>query len=367
MNQALAWRVFEDIMDWDESRRLREFEWLQLMGQFKYDGYRDFVAGLRFVESLADWLQQFPREKRETAYEFVKRKLIYFGPGEINHLVELCYHQQVKPRLLQHVAGARGIKPYLVWSDSESADLYLKLLRQCLFFGLSDGARIDTFRRTNTPLIQNYQVLLATEISDEKWADVLRSLKKALKDDGARFQFAFLLDDFVATGTTLLRFQGGKWTGRLVRFWDSLPNDLREYFCDNFVVHVHHYIAFAAAMEKIEGRNREIREALATDWFQKVEFSTGTILPEDIQITRQNAGDFGELIDLYYNKEIETDSTRVGGTEDIKYGYGYCGLPLVLEHNTPNDSLPLIWADTSSANGQHAMRPLFRRRQRYSS
>ncbi len=83
--------------------------------------------------------------------------------------------------------------------------------------------------------------------------------------------------------------------------------------------------------------------------------------------TSSNPGDFGELIDLYYSNEIETDSTRVGGTQDIKYGYGYCGLPLVLEHNTPNDSLPIIWAETPGSNGQHAMRPLFRRRQRHSS
>ncbi len=367
MNQALVWRVFEEIMDWDESRRLREFEWLQLMGQFKYDGYRDFVAGLRFVESLADWLQQFPREKRETAYEFVKRKLIYFGPGEINHLVELCYYQRVKPRLLQHVAKARGIKPYLIWSDRASAEHFLKLLRRCLFFGLSDGARIDAFRRTNTPLIQNDQVLLATEVGGGKWADVLASLRKSLKDDTARFQFAFLLDDFVATGTTLLRFHKNEWKGRLLRFWESLPQNVTDYFEPDFVVHVHHYIAAASAMQKIEVREKEIRKCRGSNWFAQLEFSAGTVLPERVQITRESAGAFGELIDTYYNKEIETDSTRVGGTEDIKYGYGYCGLPLVLEHNTPNDSLPIIWADTSNANGQHAMRPLFRRRQRHSS
>jgi hypothetical protein len=367
MNRTLAWRVFEDIMDWDESRRLREFEWLELMAQFKYDGYRDFVAGLRFVESLADWLQQFHRAERETAYSFIKSKLIYFGPGEINHLVELCYHEQVKPRLLQHVAKIRGIAPYLIWSDHNAAKLYSTVLRQSLFFGLSDGARIDAFRRTNSPLINNDQVLLATEISDEKWADVLGSLRESLKDKAARFQFAFLLDDFVATGTTLLRFHEGKWKGRLPRFWGSLPTNRIDYFASDFVVHVHHYVAAASAMQKVEARNAEIGQSRGNDWFPRIEFSAGNVLPEEIKITETNAGSFAQLIDVYYNKQIETGSTRVGGTDDIKYGYGYCGLPLVLEHNTPNDSLPIIWAETSDANGQHAMRPLFRRRERHSS
>ncbi len=367
MNQTLARRVFDDIMDWDESRRLREFEWLELMARFKYDGYRDFVAGLRFVESLADWLQQFPRDKRETAYEFIKTRLIYFGPGEINHLVELCYHQQIKPRLLQHVAKIRGIKPHMIWSDSASSKLYSRLLRQSLFFGLSDGARIDTFRRTNTPLIQNDQVLLATEISDEKWADILDSLRKSLEDKTARFQFAFLLDDFAATGTTLLRFHNGTWKGRLVRFFKSLPQKLDDFFDPEFVVHVHHYIAAASAMQKVIERDNNIRNERGAEWFARIYFSAGAVLPEQVKITKESAGAFDELIDSFYNEQIETDSTRVGGTKDIKYGYGYCGLPLVLEHNTPNDSLPIIWADTSDENGQHAMRPLFRRRQRHST
>ena len=51
------------------------------------------------------------------------------------------------------------------------------------------------------------------------------------------------------------------------------------------------------------------------------------------------------------------------------YGYGACGLPVVLEHNTPNNSVPLLWAETEgdSEKNVHAIRPLFRRRQRYSA
>jgi hypothetical protein len=29
----------------------------------------------------------------------------------------------------------------------------------------------------------------------------------------------------------------------------------------------------------------------------------------------------------------------------MKYGYANCALPLVLEHNTPNNSISLLWAD----------------------
>ena len=51
-------------------------------------------------------------------------------------------------------------------------------------------------------------------------------------------------------------------------------------------------------------------------------------------------------------------------------GYGGCALPLVLAHNTPNNAVALLWAETrgeAREDGQpaSAMRPLFRRRQRH--
>ena len=44
-----------------------------------------------------------------------------------------------------------------------------------------------------------------------------------------------------------------------------------------------------------------------------------------------------------------------------------CALPVVLEHNTPNNSIPLLWAETAGADGAHAMEPLFFRRDRHAS
>ena len=71
MNQDLALRLLGEVMQWDNERSPQEFAWLQLFSRFKYDGYADYVAGLRFVESLASWLQQFDMQDREAAYAFV--------------------------------------------------------------------------------------------------------------------------------------------------------------------------------------------------------------------------------------------------------------------------------------------------------
>jgi hypothetical protein len=72
-----------------------------------------------------------------------------------------------------------------------------------------------------------------------------------------------------------------------------------------------------------------------------------------------------KLVGTYYDDAIETKHTKVGGA-DARLGFGRCALPLVLEHNTPNNSLAILWADTKGGPGKHAMRPLFRRRQRHS-
>jgi len=64
-----------EIMHWETDRSRDEFAWLGLMAKIKYDGDEDFRAGVRFVESLADWLQQFPQAEREVAYGFVRRHL----------------------------------------------------------------------------------------------------------------------------------------------------------------------------------------------------------------------------------------------------------------------------------------------------
>ncbi len=360
MNQDLALSVLSDIMDWDLERSRKEFSWLQLMSRFKYDGYTDFVAGVRFIESLAGWLQQFASVERAAAYDFIKMHLVYFTPGEIQHLIELVYPECVRRRLLHDVALAVGKPVYLVGSDPTASELYRKFLRKSLFFGLSDGAKIDAFRRATAGIISNEQVLLATEVAPGKWKQVLAELRKALKDNHARFKFLFLFDDFIGTGTTL--------QGKLKRLWRDCSEHgiVASHFEDDWTVVVHHYIAIEQITKTLGQKEEALRkEHGASGWFRKIEFSFELILPEWLKVDEAKAGDFWPLIQKYYNSGIETEHTRKGGGKDVRLGFGQCALPLVLEHNTPNNSIPLIWADIDDSNGQPPMRPLFRRRQRH--
>ena len=359
MNQDLALAVLSDIMDWDLERSRKEFAWLQLMSRFKYDGYNDFVAGVRFIESLAGWLQQFEAPERDAAYSFVKKNLVYFSPAEIQHLIDLVYPDCIRVRLLRDVAVRVNKPRYLVWSDQAATGVYRQLLRKSLFFGLSDGARIDNFRRATAGIVSNEQVLLATEIAEGKWNQVLEDLRKALNDTAARFKFAFLLDDFIGTGTTL--------QGKLKRFWRDCQPIVESHFEPEWTVVVHHYIATAAVTKSIMEHVEELRQEQGKNgWFRNVEFTFELVLPESLKIDEQMAEGFWPLIQKYYNSGIGTVHTRKGGGKDVRLGFGQCALPLVLEHNTPNNTIPIIWADIDGSNGESPMRPLFRRRQRHS-
>lgn len=367
MNQKLALRVLDQIMGWDAATSAREFAWLSLMSRLKYDGYRGYLAGARFLESLADWLQQFGTEERETAYRFLRERLVYVGPHEIQHLIDLVYPEIVEPTLVRAVAARCGVPPHAVWSKPESARMFERLKRGCMFLGLSDGARMDAFRRMNEGRIVNDQVAAATELDDSKWASMLATLRTDVGDPAAKFEHVFLLDDFVGSGTTLLRpdKKNGGWTGKLERFWGIISSNrlLETHLVEDYDVLVHHYIATTQAKVGVEERERSAREQRPDTWFHKVLFTFGMVL-EGLGLDSARYPDMAPLIDKYYDPSIETDSIREGGS-DARWGFARCGLPLVLEHNTPNNSIALIWADTAGGDGVHAMRPLFRRRQRF--
>ena len=93
----------------------------------------------------------------------------------------------------------------------------------------------------------------------------------------------------------------------------------------------------------------------------------GVLLPEHLKLTQETDRKMLALCDRYYDHElyerlkIHCDQS---GQIDMKTGYADCALPLCLDHNTPNNSISLLWAETAGQNG-HPMQPLFRRRDRH--
>lgn len=380
MNEALALRLLRRIMEWDEETATREYRWLRLMSRLKFDGYRDYVAGVRFTESLAGWLTQFKPEHRKDSYDFIKNRLIYFSSAEIQRLVEQLYPRFVEPSLRCSTGIEASVPPYLVWANASSNLLFNRKRRQVLFIGLSDGARIDILRRANAGILVNDQIVLATHIDDDKWRDLgekLRSDKLFEATDPPVFDCVCLVDDFTGSGTSFIRQKrDGRWTGKLEKFWLALSHARERLKADfplkeDFDLHIHHYISSAQARETVEKRLAQIASGRAPGrtWFKTVVLSEGLLLPPSVKVTEKTDGGMWKVCDEYYDHQLYEDlkeHLEESGQTHIKHGYGDSALPVVLEHNCPNNAITLLWAGTAGRNGKHAMRPLFPRRHRHS-
>lgn len=366
MNDRLALRVLGEVMHWDDETARKEFRYLAWMARAKYDAYQDYVAGGRFLEHLVRWLQQFKQEDREAAWRLVRYRLIFISVGEMQRLVELFYPQVIEPLLVKEVSLRLKIPTWRVWTDPAASEQVRRLRRCCLFMGLSDGARLDRFRRANESRISNEQVVLQTQLDSEKWGDLANELRKDLGDSGARFLMVFLIDDFIGSGTSLLGKRNDDWKGKLPRFARVVADQKNLPLDDEWRLCVHHYLANAEVLERINENWNKWRPSLEMSCFpSQVHLTDGLRLPPEISFREKRPEDAAiwALTENYYDDAVETRSILVGG-EHAKRGFAHCALPLVLEHNTPNNSIALLWAETRGENG-HEMRPLFRRRQRH--
>ena len=340
MKAGLAERLLAKVMDWAPEDVARERPILQALADLKYDGYQQYSPGMRFVESFALWLAQFETvEQRRSAYDFVRRRLVYLGNAEMDHFAAIAYSDLIRPILIDAAAEAEGIPKYRIRSVLES-DTFADLQNSTLFCGLSDGARIDFFRRANRQL-SHEQIFQSYDLSEQK----LTELSERLGADGADppCRALVLLDDFSASGTSYFRRDGDTYKGKVAKFlartqtepiWQKLVR-----LPDTKVI-VAVYVATDVAIQRIRDGAAGFLPT-STEWFQVAVVQR---LPEDLRVDRESDDPFVALATHYYDESVEDEHFEKGGT-DGRFGFAGGGLPLVLHHNTPNNSLFLLWAE----------------------
>ncbi|PPT41766.1 hypothetical protein XarbCFBP8132_11865 [Xanthomonas arboricola] len=369
MKTNTALRLLANVMDWSDEDATREFRWMDLMARLKYDDYREFLAGMRFLESLVAWLQQFDQSERAKAYSFVRERLVFVSPAERQRLVELLYPRVVWPVLVQSAMQASGAKSWEVLVNPTAREHMKQDRRSTLFLALSDGARLDAFRHANAGRISNEQVVVTVEPSVDKCADLLKELRRELSDPEATFRRIVLVDDFTASGTSLLRQESGVWKGKLPKFLAAIGRVT--LVAPKFELLVHHLIGTPKAYEHLVKQITAFRHDDPKAWEKVsnlVDPSFGLLYPADLPLDPTKDAAFITLTNSHYDAGIETSHTLKGGAQHLGLGYAQCALPLVLDHNTPNNSVALLWAETEDDKfkGPKRMRPLFRRRQRHS-
>lgn len=367
MKKELAEALLARIMDWSDEEKARERARLETFASYKYDEYQQFSPGRRFIESLALWLGQFrPGDERRTAYDFVCRRLVFFSASEINHLVELTFPTIIRPKLIAKACERSRIPPERIKAAVAEIE-YRMLHRRTLYLGMSDGARTDWFRRAN-PTISNEQVFHAYDVSQVKTANMLGKLRKDLtkmtgsppEGDAALFENVILLDDFTASGTSAIRFdeKTNVWEGKIPTIIEALgkSDSLGGCVVNGVSVTIIAYIASDQAIDHIQ-------ELLPKLPFEKgtVDFQVVCKLGPNVPLDKVRDAAFFAIMadDRYFDKEADDEHGAVGGTTK-RYGYANGRLPIVLAHNTPNNSVYVLWAEDL-----HTVRGLFPRVSRH--
>ena len=369
MNSNLANQLLASIMKWDAPILASERAALEFMGSMKYDAYDRYMLGMRFMSSLVQWLNDIKEEDRDEAYKFIKEKLVFISSMQMNYLVDLLYDSKIRPILLDMSTVETGMPSYKCSSKVVRTRFEIEK-RSALVIGLSDGAHTDILRRSAG--FNNEQVLTNYYPDGKKLKDMLDELRKdqKLKEiENPFFRRIFLIDDFTASGKSFIRFDesDGEYHGKLKRIIDELC--IKGYVeKEQKIEHLSYLlnpeqkiqidILFCIATEKAR---TNIKSSLddylkSVNWQNKVEFNIHIvqILEDKLSIDIKTDKDLVKLLkkDEHFVEEcVISKSYKVGKNDNPWLGFDECALPVVLAHNTPNNSLPIIWQDAERFHG----------------
>lgn len=357
MRRDLAERLLAKIMGWTDEDKATECAYLEAFANYKYDEYQQYRPGRRFLESLALWLRQFkPGDERQIAYKFVHDRVVFISEAEMNHLVELAFPTFLRPHLVELTAQELKIPSFRVRKIIDSTS-YKEHQRRVLFLGLSDGARTGQFRRANWRDVTNEQIWHAYDISPDKAEDLKQELGKDIADmnedecaDNSQvnsfFETVVLLDDFTASGTSFLREEGkSDWKGKIHKVLDMLETDkdgLGSLVCwPKVKVIVILYVAAPQAIDYLRPLLDERGSAcggIELHVVHRLGQEQKLALPQDKGILSLVENDEN------WDESADDKHTKVGG-KSCRAGYAGCALPVILSHNTPNNSIFLLWAE----------------------
>jgi hypothetical protein len=351
VKEALAEKLLARVLQWGQKEMSEERPSLLDMAAHKYDEYQQFSPGMRFIESLARWLDQFATlEERRAAFAFVKNRLIFCSSAEMAHLVEMAYPDHIRPLLLRRVAEETSGNLRHAVKVAGSVAFRVRQ-RQCLFLGLSDGARIDVFRRAN-PDLNHEQIWQTHEMSQARVGELLEKLARDVRilqgsdlSTSCKFRTVALLDDFSASGSSYYMPKAdGSTGGKIASFHRGLMNPQDPIARLVNLAGTEVIILLYMATEQARAHLRQHSDRLWGACGVRCSVEVVQPLPPDIRMVAGDGDPLGPLIDRYYDHGVFDEHMRKGGTEDGKYGYAACGLPLVLHHNTPNNSIALLWS-----------------------
>jgi hypothetical protein len=356
MKDQLAEEILARVLGWGPPQLAENGPRLQALAALKYDEYEGYRAGEKFLENLTAWLWQMDVGDRQVAIDFVLNRLMFISRSELEHAIETVYPDLIRPLLVRRVSLQIGVPAHLVRRITGSPE-FRALQRRTLIVGLADGARLDRLRRAS-PELSHEQFYLVPELGPRSRESMQRHLARALHSmgvpDPANFRLVLLVDDFSGSGYTLLHDEGGgRWDGKLWRTNEDIESLRGTAIANDAEVAIVLYAASHDAQRSL----REDLERSGLRW----ELHVVQPLQPEASITEPV---FLALCKKYFDAAVLDEHLRKGGANPER-GFGGVALPLVIHHNTPNNSVCVLWADTTEVAGSARRRGLFPRRRRH--
>jgi hypothetical protein len=349
---------------------------LQAHAMWKWDSYEGFRAGQRFLESLARWLQEFDDVEVRTRWlNFVLNELVFISAQEMDHAIATAYETALRPSIIPRAASRLGVPAYRTSLITSSRE-FKEEQRRTLILGLSDGARLDQLRRSNTEL-SHEQYVPSIHIDEGRQRELIEELDKALtmyKSTAERtFTHVVLVDDFYGSGTSLIKLKENS---------SGAPSELGgkvRKFCDR-------HLTQESVLQEGDASEGSAEEGVARTSRLLADDFDATILlyvaseraSEYIEHTLERAGLAWKLqvMQRISDKHCVGDVALVADCHEFwdpvlfdrhkghcPVGYKDCALPVVLHHNAPNNSVCPLWADSAGRGGKdrHALFPRYER------
>ncbi len=357
MQEELAQGLLARVMGWKGDRVAEERTRLDRMARFKYDEYQQFGPGQKFLEALCLWLEQFKTlDERETAYAFVRDRIVFISAADMRHLVDASFPDVIRPLLIMNASRVIGTAPHRV-TEVIRHPAYRRSLRETLFLGLSDGSRMDIFRRAAG--LDNEQVWQAYEISETKSAGMLKDLRKAVDDLTAQFARVVLIDDFSASGISYIRKEGADWKGKVVKALQQFRPEGDASSLVTYSAIKMHIVLYVATKGAVDYIRNQLVNYCEEQTIPVPDVTAVYELSPDLALDPVRDAQFLTLVDgcQYYRERSLDEHEAKGGTDTVKRGFAACALPLVLAHNCPNNSIYLLWADPLERNSARGLFP----------
>lgn len=200
--------------------------------------------------------------------------------------------------------------------------------------------------QNSPPEITNEDILKAfAEGAIEQANKLLTEIRKAPKQPKveAKFNLVWLLDDFSGSGNTYIRYdtETSKFKGKIKKIYERLhQGDLIDP--EHYEVFLLLYAATRQAIDHIEYWTERFTSEYG---YKPLQLRVLCTIEPGVSISKVASDELQALLmnSQYYDHKSFDKHMAVGGTNNANLGFAGCALPVVLAHNTPNNSVYILW------------------------